>query len=297
MKTAFYARLSTERENPRSASLDRLSALQIVRLMNREDRRTLRAIARAEADLACAAERIVRSLSVGGSLFFVGAGTSGRLGVIEAAECPPTFNVPARRVRALMAGGRKAVFRSQEGSEDSLAEGRRAVRKWVRRGDVVLGIAASGVTPFVRAALRQARRQKASVLLLTCSPAPGLKKEADILIVLDTGPEVLTGSTRLKAGTACKMALNILTTASMAQLGKMYGHWMVDLQPKSRKLVARGLRIIQDLGRVSEKRARRLFARSHGEVKTAIVMARRKYSYTQATRRLSQANGFLRRAL
>ena len=196
-----------------------------------------------------------------------------------------------------MAGGKSAVFRSKEGAEDSEQEAVSAIRKLaVRRRDIVVGIAASGVTPFVRAALRAARARKAETILLTCNPkpSPGL---ARVVIALRTGPEVLAGSTRLKAGTACKMVLNILTTASMVRIGKVYGNRMVDLEPKSRKLVARGIRLIRDLGPAGEKEARQLFQKARGHVKTAIVMARKKVSYHKAVQELNEAKGFLRRVL
>jgi N-acetylmuramic acid 6-phosphate etherase len=196
-----------------------------------------------------------------------------------------------------MAGGTSAVFQSKEGAEDSAPEGRNAVRQLrVSARDTVVGIAASGVTPYVHAALAESRRRRASTVLITCSPqAP--KGAARIRIVLETGPEVLAGSTRLKAGSACKMALNILTTASMVQLGKVYGNRMVDLQPRSFKLVQRGIRLIQELGGVSRDRAESLFHDARRQVKPAILMARRNVTYSQAVARLKAARGYLRRAL
>jgi N-acetylmuramic acid 6-phosphate etherase len=297
MGSLRYASLSTEKTNPRSGHLDRLSPNQIVRLMNREDQQVLRAIAGARLLIARAIGIITGALRRGGRLFFVGAGASGRLGVIEAAECPPTFGTPPNMIQAVMAGGNSAVFRSKEGSEDSEQDAALACRRaHIKKGDVVVGIAASGVTPFVRSALRQAKSRQARSILLTCNPkpSPGM---ANIVIVLRTGPEVLTGSTRLKAGTACKMVLNMLTTASMVQLGKVYGNRMVDLQPKSRKLVERGIRLIRDLGHVQEKAARRLFKDSRGQVKVAIVMARKRLTYHLAVKELRRAGGFLREVL
>ena len=291
-----YNNLSTERANSRTRGLDRLTPSGIVRLMNREDRRVLSAVAKAATPLAWAIRHMAGSMARGGRVFFVGAGTSGRLGVLEAAECPPTFSTKLSQVQAIMAGGKSAVFRSKEGAEDSEREAVSACRRaGVDRSDIVVGIAASGVTPFVRAALRFARGRKAETVLVTSNPrAP---RVARTTIVLRTGPEVLAGSTRLKAATACKMALNILTTGTMVQLGKVYGNRMVDLQPKSRKLVERGVRLIRDLGRVPDVKARRLFAASRGQVKTAIVMARLNCSRLEAGRRLQKAGGFLRAAL
>jgi N-acetylmuramic acid 6-phosphate etherase len=292
-----YASLSTEKVNLHSARLDRLSPIQIVRLMNREDRQVLRAVAQASPSIARVISLIVTSLQQGGRLIFVGAGTSGRLGVIEAAECPPTFGTSPLLIPAIMAGGKSAVFRSKEGSEDSESDAVSACRRiGVGRNDLVIGIAASGVTPFVQAALRFSRARKAQTVLLTCNPEipRGL---AQMTIALRTGPEVLAGSTRLKAGTACKMVLNMLTTASMVRIGKVYGNRMVDLQPKSRKLVERGIFLIRQLGGVNENEARRLFKTSDGRVKAAILMARKKIERPEAARRLARANGFLREAL
>jgi len=291
-----YSRLPTEQRHSRSGRLDLLSPLQIVTLMNHEDQQVLRAIAAARKAIAVGADIIAQGLLRGGRLFFVGAGTSGRLGVMEAAECPPTFNTTPQQVQALMAGGRSAVFRSKEGAEDSEGDAIRDVRRRVRRGDVVVGIAASGVTPFVRAALRAGRQQGARAILLTCNKKSALPG-ADLVIALDTGPEILTGSTRLKAGSACKMALNMLTTASMVRLGKVYGNRMVDLQPKSRKLVERGLRLIRELGRVSPAEAQRLFKAADRHVKVAILMARNHVSVREARRRLTDAGGHLRKVL
>lgn len=297
MASVNYASLPTEQLHPGSAKLDRLTPLQIVRLMNREDHEVLRAIERAHSSIAWAIGLITGSLRSGGRLFFVGAGTSGRLGVIEAAECPPTFNTTPGQIQAIMAGGKAAVFRSMEGAEDSEREAVTACRRaGVGRKDVMVGIAASGVTPFVGAALSAARGRKAQTVLLTCNPKAS-KALADVTIALRTGPEILSGSTRLKAGSACKMVLNILTTASMVQLGKVYGNRMVDLQPKSRKLVERGVRFIRDLGRVSEGEARSLFKEARGQVKVAIVMARRRCTDARAADLLKQAHGFLKDVL
>src|SRR5579872_5849903 len=197
-----YAALATEQRHPKSENLDRLSPLAIVRLMNREDARVLKAVARAQSSIAEAIKLIVRQMKAGGRLHFIGAGTSGRLGVLEAAECPPTFNTPPEMIQAIMAGGLGAVFRSKEGAEDSEKEAIAAVKQKVRPGDVVVGIAASGVTPFVRTALKFSRQRNARTILLTCNPR--VREMVDIKIALSTGPEILTGSTRLKAGTACK---------------------------------------------------------------------------------------------
>jgi len=291
-----FDRLPTERPNPRSRSLDRLAPAAIARLMNRADGDALRAVGRAASAIGRAVTAIVERLERGGRLIFVGAGTSGRLGVIEAAECPPTFNTSPRQVQAVMAGGRRAVFRSVEGSEDDARAGAGAIRRRARAGDVVVGIAASGVTRFVRAALAEARRRGVLSVLVTCNP--GVPRDAAALVIaLRVGPEVLAGSTRLKAGTATKLALNTLTTAAFTRLGKVHGNRMVDLQPKSAKLRARAERLVAELGCVGAPRARRLLREARGSAKVAIVMARRGESAQLARRRLASARGFLGRAL
>ena len=288
--------LPTERSNPRSRALDRLKPAAIARLMNRADHSAVRAVGRVAPAIGRAVTAIVQRLGSGGRLIFVGAGTSGRLGVIEAAECPPTFNTSPGQVQAVMAGGRGAVFRSVEGAEDDARAGAGALRRRARRGDAVVGIAASGVTPFVRAALVEARKQGALTVLVTCNPRVP-RAAARIVIALSVGPEVLAGSTRLKAGTATKLALNTLTTAAFTRLGKVHGNRMVDLQLKSAKLRARAERLVAELGRVSKPRARRLLDEARGSAKVAIVMARRKESAGAARRRLAAAQGLLRRAL
>src|SRR3989449_10407681 len=229
MRRIRYARLGTERTNPRSRALDRMTPREIATLMNREDRRAVLAVARAAPEIAAAGDMIVAALRGGGRLFFGGAGTSGRLGVLEAAECPPTFGTPRGLVQAIIAGGRGAVFRSREGAEDDEVAARRAVRARVRGGDVVVGISASGVTPFVRSALEAARRRGAGTVLVTCN-AQGLGRLSDqVRIVPTTGPEVLAGSTRPKAGTATQLVLNTLTAASRTGRGPLYENPMGDL--------------------------------------------------------------------
>ena len=296
MSRIRYDRLPTERADPGTGRLDRLSAVGIARLMNRADRRAVRAVGRAAPAIGRAVDLIVRALSRKGRLIFVGAGTSGRLGVLEAAECPPTFDTPPALVQAVIAGGRRTVFRSAEGAEDDGFDGARQIRRRVRRGDVVVGIAASGVTPFVRGALGEARRRGAATALVTCNPAVPASA-ARVVIALAVGPEVLTGSTRLKAGTATKLALNTLTTASFARLGKVYGNRMVDLRPRSAKLRARALRLVRELGGVSPREAEGLLRAARGSAKLAIAMARLGVDAREARRRLRAAAGSLRHAL
>ncbi|MBI3320572.1 MAG: N-acetylmuramic acid 6-phosphate etherase [Candidatus Omnitrophica bacterium] len=292
-----YDCLPTEQPHPKSRHLDRLSTTNLPRLMNREDAGVPRAVARVIPQVARAVSLIERSLRRGGRLFFLGAGTSGRLGVIEAAECPPTFSTPPRMIQALIAGDRPAVFRSQEGAEDDRARARRDVNRRIRAGDVVVGIAASGVTPFVEAGLRAARTRGASTVLVTCHPQTMLRPTVDVLIGPTIGPELLTGSTRLKAGTATKLILNMLTLATMVRLGKVYGNRMVDVRPTSRKLRARAVRIIQELVGASPQEAARWLRRSRGEVKTAVVMASRKIDARPARRLLARHDGKLRQIL
>jgi N-acetylmuramic acid 6-phosphate etherase len=295
LSAGVYARLPTEQPNPRTRNIDRRSTLDVVRLINAEDRRVPLALAKVARPLAEGVDALAKTLAGGGSVLVLGAGTSGRLAVLEAAECPPTFNTDRRQVRAEIAGGKRSVFRAKEGAEDDPALGRRAAAK-VRRGDSVVGVAASGVTPFVRAALDEAKRRGATTLLVTSNGRPqGVR--ADIVIAPDVGPEVVTGSTRLKSGTAAKLALNALTTGAMIKIGKVYDHWMVDLKPTSRKLRLRGERIVADLGRVTPARARALFRASGGSVKTAVLMARHDLSAGAARDVLAANGGALRRAL
>ncbi len=264
--------------------------------MNRADRRAVQAVGRAAPAIGRAIEVIAAALSRGGRLFFVGAGTSGRLGVIEAAECPPTFDTPPRLVRALIAGGRGAMFRSVEGAEDDGRDGARQIARPARPGDVVVGIAASGVTPFVRGALAQARRRQAATVLVTANPSVA-RRAANVVIVLDVGPEVLAGSTRLKGGTATKLVLNTLTTGAFARLGKVYENRMVDLRPRSNKLRARARRLVMDIGGASEREAARLIELASGRTKVAIVMARVGVTAKDARQRLRTAGGVLRLVL
>jgi N-acetylmuramic acid 6-phosphate etherase len=288
-------RLLTERVNPASRNLDLLAPLAIARLMNREDARAVRAVGKVTRSIAAAVEMIVASLRHGGRLFFVGAGTSGRLGVLESAECPPTFGTRPVMVQAIMAGGRASVFRSREGAEDDRRAARRALARRVHRGDVVVGISASGITAFVRAALVEARRRGAATIVVSCNPRSDTRgRDADLVIAPVTGPEVLAGSTRLKAGTATKLVLNTLTMATMARLGKIHGNRMVDLEPRSRKLRARALGLVEELGGVSRARAKSLLADARGNVRVAIVSARTGWPARQSARALHDAGGSLR---
>ncbi len=264
--------------------------------MQAEDRRVLAALRSARSEIAAAAEAFRETFAAGGRCILVGAGTSGRLAVLEAAELPPTFGTDPRRVRAMIAGGARAVFRAREGAEDRSDEGSRAVVR-CHTGDLVIGISASSITPFVRGALEEARRLGAKTALVTASSGAGLRSVADIVVALPVGPEVVAGSTRLKAGTATKLALNQITTSALASSGKVFGPWMVDLRAGSAKLKDRAVRIVAAATGVPISRARSLLSRAGGEVKTAIVMGRTNSSAAKARERLRRTKGDLRAAL
>jgi len=289
----------TEQRNPRTAWIDRLSVAELVRVIQAEDRRVPEAVAAESAHIARAVELIVESFRHGGRLFYVGAGTSGRLGVLDAAEMPPTFGTSPELVQGIIAGGLEALVRAMEGAEDREDEGRRAIdEREVGPLDFVLGIAASGTTPFVHAALGRARERGARTGFLLCTPpSEELKRTHDVVIAPLVGPEVVTGSTRLKAGTATKLVLNTLTTAAMVQTGKVYGNLRVDLQVTCRKLQDRGERILMEVGRVGEDEARRLLEVAEGSVRLALVMARTGGGVKEARARLAAAGGQVAAAL
>jgi N-acetylmuramic acid 6-phosphate etherase len=291
-----WAGLPTEGRHPGSRDLDLLPTADVVALLIEEDRRGLAAALAHRDAIARAAEWLAEALAGGGSVLLTGAGTSGRLGVLEAAECPPTFGTAPERIRAAIAGGDAAVFAAREGAEDREDEGRAAAGE-LGRGDLLIGLSASSVTPYTRGSLAAARERGARTVLLTCAGPRGLEGEADLVLALDTGPEVLTGSTRLKAGSATKAVLNAITTAGMVRLGKVFENWMVDLRPGSAKLVDRSARIVAAAGEVDREAAERLLAEAGGEVKTALVMARAGVAAEEARDRLAAAEGSVRRAL
>ncbi len=294
MSKPDWARLPTETRHPASRRLDMLPTARIVALLLDEDRRGLELARRKARDVARAAELFARSLEGGGRVVFAGAGTSGRLGVLEAAECPPTFGSDPERIVGVMAGGQGAVFRAVEGAEDRAEEGRDAARQLGRR-DLLIGLSASSVTPFVRGALAEARRRRAASVLVTCAGPRGLAGLADVVVALATGPEILTGSTRLKAGSATKAVLNAISTAAMVRLGKAYENLMVDLRPTNAKLRDRALRIVA--AATGRPDAEALLAEAGGEVKTAIVMGVLALAAPAARRRLVRADGHVRAAL
>jgi N-acetylmuramic acid 6-phosphate etherase len=291
-----WSDLPTERRHPGSVDLDALPLQRIVELVLEEDRLGLdTALAHKEA-IALAAQWVAETLEQGGDVLLAGAGTSGRLAVLEAAECPPTFGTDPSRVRAAIAGGEEAVFRAREGAEDREDEGRAAAAE-LRAGDLCIGLSASSVTPYTRGALAGARARGARTILLTCAAPAGLESFAALVLALDTGPEVLTGSTRLKAGSATKAALNAITTAAMVRLGKVYENLMVDLRPGSAKLRDRAVRIVASAARVSRGEAERLLEAAQGEVKTAIVAGLLGVEAAAARRRLEESGGHVRRAV
>jgi N-acetylmuramic acid 6-phosphate etherase len=289
----------TEQRNPRSADLDRLSPLELVRLINREDRQVAEAVGREAEAIARGVELVAETLAGGGRLFYVGAGTSGRLGVLDAAEMPPTFGTDPEQVQGIIAGGYDALVRAREGAEDRPGDGARDLEaRGVRSGDFVLGIATSGTTPYVHGALARARELGARTGFLLCTPPPpGLRERHDLVIAPLVGPEVVTGSTRMKAGTATKLVLNTLTTGAMVRSGKVWGNLMVDLQVTCQKLQDRGERILRVTLGVDGDRARELLALSGGRVKTALVMGGRGVEREEAERLLAEASGRVGRVL
>lgn len=289
--------LATELANPRADDLDIISTTELLQLVFEEDRRVPEACMAAVADLARLADQAASSLTRHGRLIYVGAGSSGRLGVLDAVELVPTFGLDTDRVVAIMAGGNQAMFRAQESAEDSRLMGRTEMdRLKLGKRDVVVGISASGRTPFTEGALEAAGARGAITGLITCNQPPS-GFPADHIVVLDTGPEVLAGSTRMKAGSATKMTLNALSLAVMTRLGKVYGNRMVDLRMGSRKLQERAMNLLCELGGVQRNRATLLLGAAGGNVKTAVVMARMGLDVKEARQRLEFHGGFLRQAL
>ncbi|MDL5052088.1 N-acetylmuramic acid 6-phosphate etherase [Oscillatoria laete-virens NRMC-F 0139] len=290
--------LLTEQVNPESLTLDSLSALELVELFNREDAKTVEAIAAAKHQLAQAVDRIAEKLRHGGRLFYAGAGTSGRLGVLDAAECPPTFCTHPEMVQGIIAGGAGALVRSSEDLEDLFEDGSEAIaHRHVTELDVVVGITAGGTTPYVHGAIQAARQRGATTVFIACVPAEQVEIDADIDVRLLVGPEVLAGSTRLKAGTVTKMALNILSTGAMVKLGKVYGNRMVDVAVTNKKLRDRALRILGDLTELSRSECAELLERSDRNVKLALMMHWTGLEKDKAHHLLNQHQGNLREAI
>jgi N-acetylmuramic acid 6-phosphate etherase len=290
--------LLTEQVNLNSANLDRLSTLELVDLFNREDANTLNAIAGARTELANAIDTIADSLRQGGRLFYIGAGTSGRLGVLDAAECPPTFCTPPELVQGILAGGAGALIKSSEGLEDIASDGAAAmVEHDIGKHDVVVGITAGGTTPYVHGAIESAKKRGAKTVFIACVPANQVSSIADIEIRLPVGAEILSGSTRLKSGTVTKMALNILSTGAMVKLGKVYGNRMVDVAVTNTKLLDRALQMIQDLTQLERDAAQNLLAASGKSVKVALLMHWTSIDRSAAEAILAQHHGQLRSAV
>jgi N-acetylmuramic acid 6-phosphate etherase len=279
-------------------SLDAMSVAEAVALMNQQDGRAVAAVAAVQAEITKAVELIVAGLSVGGRLFYFGAGTSGRLGVLDASECPPTFRTDPEMVQGVIAGGEQAMFRAQEGAEDRTEDGAAAVdARNIGPNDIVCGIAAGGTTPYVHGALRRGRERGAKTVFITCVERVAGEPPVDVAIRPLVGPEVVTGSTRLKAGTATKLVLNMLTTISMVRLGKVYENLMVDLRATNQKLWDRGARIIATLTGLGRNESMDLLKRADGHVKAAVVMHGKRVDLAKARELLTGASGSLRGAL
>ncbi len=289
----------TEQRNPTTADIDLADPSRIVELMLAEDRKVPEAVHAVRHEVARGIELVEAAFRAGGRLYYVGAGTSGRLGVLDASECPPTFGTEPALVQGIIAGGLQALVKSQEGAEDDFDAGAAAVEgRDVGARDVVFGIAASGSTPYVRGALTRAAARGAKTVLLSCTDPPAdLLPNVDVAILPKVGPEVLTGSTRLKAGTATKLVLNMVTTGAMIRWGRAYGNLMVDLRALSAKLHDRGERIVMEVCAVDRDAARRAIADAGGFVKTAIVMLKRGVDRAGAERLLAEAGGYARKAV
>jgi N-acetylmuramic acid 6-phosphate etherase len=290
--------LPTEAINPVSLAIDKAPVLDIIDMVVNEDRKVIAAVQKEKERIAHGVEIITQSLRKGGRIVFVGAGTSGRLGIVEAAEMPPTFSTPPTLVQAIMAGGQEAVFRAKEGVEDNFEEGARSIgRMRLGKKDVVIGVSASGMTPFVRGGLTRARKNGAKIIFVTCWPGSELQNFVDLQIAPAVGPEIIAGSTRLKAGTATKMVLNMLTTISMIKFGKTYGNLMVDLKSGSEKLKDRARRIITMVTGIDYDEADALLKRSEWNVKAAIVMQKASLTLPQAIKRLKKSGDSVREAI
>jgi N-acetylmuramic acid 6-phosphate etherase len=298
MPTSTRGHLTTEQVNQRSQNLDQLSCLELVDLFNTEDQQTIRAIAANRQELAQAITAAASGMKQGGRIFYIGAGTSGRLGVLDAAECPPTFCTDPEMVQGILAGGAAALVRSSEGLEDIAADGAKAmVDRQVGIHDLVVGIAAGGTTPYVHGALKAAKERGATTAFIACVPLEQVPAAADIEIRLIVGPEILTGSTRLKSGTVTKMALNIISTGAMVQLGKVYGNRMVDVAVTNSKLHDRALRMLQDLAELDREQASELLEASGRSVKLSLLMHWSGVDAATGSQLLASNQGQLRAAL
>jgi N-acetylmuramic acid 6-phosphate etherase len=291
-------RRRTELRNPASRGLDRMSTEAVLRVINREDQKVAIAVGREIPSIAKAVDAIVAGIRKGGRLIYVGAGTSGRLAILDASECPPTYGVSRQLVQGLIAGGRKAVTGAVEGAEDSVANGVRDLKaKKILREDIVVGIAASGTTPYVLGALEFARKRGATTVAVTANRKSPLAKHARIVIAVEVGPEVVTGSTRMKAGTSQKLVLNMLSTASMVRLGHVYDNLMIDLTLTNEKLLQRGVRVLMEASGAESPAAAHALRQSGHDVRVALTMLKTGTNAKAARTRLRLANGNLRQAL
>jgi N-acetylmuramic acid 6-phosphate etherase len=290
--------LVTESLNPKTANIDSKSTRRILEMINQEDQKVAKRVKKVIPQIAKGVELIVSSLERGGRLFYIGAGTSGRLGVLDAAECPPTFGTTPKKIQGVIAGGYKTLVRSKEGVEDDFyAGGRDLQKRGLNKDDVVVGIAASKRTPYVLGALRYAKKMGAKTIFLFCNPQSQLKVKPDLVIAPVLGPEAISGSTRMKAGTAQKLILNMLSTCTMIKMGKVYKNLMVDLQVRSKKLEERSKRIIMILTGTDYQDAEYYLKKAGGKVKTALVMILAQVNKKEAERRLKESKGFVREAL
>jgi N-acetylmuramic acid 6-phosphate etherase len=295
---AKLSHLPTEQPNTVARNLDLKSSLEIARIINAEDAKVTRAVKPALQQIARAIDLIAEALMHGGRLIYVGAGTSGRLGALDASECPPTFNVDPRRVQFIIAGGIKALHRATEASEDSSKLGQRDMaKKKPGKNDVVVGIAASGRTPFTIAAIEYARRHGAKTIAVTCNASSPLEKAADLAIVAEVGPEVIAGSSRMKAGSAQKMILNMLSSGAMTRLGYVYGNLMINVHVKNYKLRERGLTILQSAAGIDRKAAEQALRAAANDVPVALVMLQANVNRAQAAQALKSARGHVRQAI
>ncbi len=292
------SKLITEQRNQNTQEIDRKSTLEIVDIINVEDSNVISSVHNERLNISKAVDLIVESFRKGGHLLYIGAGTSGRLGVLDASECPPTFGTSPELVRGIIAGGIDALTRSIEGAEDRHVDGEQAIiDNGITSNDTVVGIATSGTTPFVHGALAQANKIGATTIFLCCNPDTNPDTDIDVIIRPITGPEVITGSTRMKAGTATKLILNTLTTASMIKMGKVYENLMVDLQVKNVKLKDRAERIIMTVTNLDREASDNLLDEAKGNVKTAIVMHKLQTDYDDARKRLEEYDGLVRKVL
>jgi N-acetylmuramic acid 6-phosphate etherase len=298
MKSKPLQQLASEQANPASRNFDTKSALQIARIINREDAKVAAAVAKALPQIARAIDDIARGLARGGRLFYVGTGTSGRIGALDASECPPTYGTRPEQVQFLIAGGPQALAAATEASEDSSDLGRKEMaRRKPAKNDVVVGIAASGRTPFTIAAIQEARRRGARTVAVTCNRNSPLERSAHFAIVTEVGPEIIAGSSRMKAGTAQKMVLNMLSTGAVTRMGYVYGNLMVHVHLKNEKLVERAITILAELTGLDRPAARTALENAGRDVSTALVMLKAKVSRARARRALQASNGHVRKAI